>query len=156
MLSRHSAIDNAARLRKRRNRNNVMNIPGFTAEAVLNAHHHQGLVVPAAAPEGGSKKARCVYECLNDCDDIPATCRSRCAQKCKDSGSGGPPSCDDGVAECVGEFIACSAIPFGLLGICQDWLHVCLENNTRNCLIARHGPLSGGTSYPRSGVFGRA
>lgn len=157
----------------------TMNMPGFTAEASLykGKARYAGRYRQQARGEQWGEPQRTIVipqlggpgfeglaNCLTDCADAhPAWTAARCRASCRDPGGTSPggssvgygPSCEASPpSECGVWFSVCCPLGglFGCPTVCSELLHTCLENSRRECLIARHGPLSGGSSYPRSGV----
>jgi hypothetical protein len=160
-----------------------MNIPQFTAQSSLyrssNRYRSLGqrdeLQTTVVIPQLPQKDAPGPGGCISDCMDKYPPTRSReqlreqreqCRRECFGGGavtypsvtSGYGPYCESSPpAACYLELASCCVfLPFGAilcLPICYDFYKICLEDSRRECLIARHGPLIGGSSYPRSGGY---
>jgi hypothetical protein len=153
-----------------------MNIPGFTAQASLyrTSNSYRSLAFDRASPQrtvlvpqlggpGFVGSSGCITDCMDRLEyyhpelTIKEALR-QCGQACRDpvgtpgSGGGYGPLCESSPpASCAIAYWACCHLPgqpFTCAFICPDWYDDCLENSHRECLIARHGPLKGGSSYP--------
>ena len=148
-----------------------MRIPTFTAQASLyrtsnryrsvgfeRSSQQRGIVIPQLGGKGFEGRANCFIDCI---DQHPTWTRARCEAICRDPGgtsAGDPgvgygPSCNPSPpADCAYLFAGCcvSSGPFGCAFVCPELQQACLENSRKECLIARHGPLTGGSNYPRS------
>ena len=146
-----------------------MSIPAFTAQASLyrTSNHYRSVMPGRALPRGTvlvpqrggpgfEGRANCYVDCV---DQHPQWAGARCNALCRDpggigsSGGYGPSCAADPPDECGGlGLAACIAAlgPFGCALVWSDLRETCLENSARECLIARQGPLTGGSSYPRS------
>jgi hypothetical protein len=143
-----------------------MNIPQFTAQASLyrsgNHYRSPGLggewqktvVTPQLGGPGFEGLANCLMDCA---DQHPDWSAARCRTICRDpggTGSGGVgygPNCENSPPmSCYLWLAACCPFGglFGCAAVCTEFVHLCLEDSRRECLIARHGPLTGGSSYP--------
>jgi hypothetical protein len=153
-----------------------MNIPEFTAQASLyrSSNSYRSLAFDRASPQGTvlvpqvkGPDAPNPGDCFSDCMDKlayhhPELTREqagrRCGQACRDpvgtpTDRGYGPSCESSPPEsCAIALGACCVfLPFPFFScpaICWEYYAICLENSRRECLIARHGPLTGGSSYP--------
>lgn len=147
-----------------------MNMPQFTAQASLyrSSYRYRSLgqrgelqttvVIPQIPNKDAPGRAGCISDCL---DKHPDWKRDKCERACNDPGGiylgvGYGPFCEASPPdECYKWGVACCAGlgEWGCLFICPGLVQTCLENSRRECLIATHGPLRGGSSYPRSGVI---
>lgn len=148
-----------------------MNIPEFTAEASLyrTSNSYRFLTFDRASPERtvlvpqlGGPGFKGYWGCIDDCvDQHPNWKAARCREYCRrdpgvtSSGGSSPgygPSCENSPpAECAYLHAGCCLLGlFECIGVCAGLHQTCLENSRRECRIARHGPLVGGSSYPRS------
>jgi hypothetical protein len=148
-----------------------MNLPAFTASASLyrtsNRYRslRQGGEVQRTAvnPQLGGPGFEGLANCLNDCaDEHPDWTAARCRAICRDPGGTSPggyragygPSCEDNPPNsCYAFYANCALGPWACY-IAGSFVEGCLEDSRQECRIARHGPLRGGSSYPRSGVIG--
>lgn len=147
-----------------------MSIPRFTAQASLyrTSHRYRSLAFDRAstqrtilAPQLGGPGFKGLAGCLSDCADAhPGWTAARCRMYCRDPGGTSPggtsvgygPSCENSPpASCYAYLANCALGPWACY-IATGFVEDCLEDSRRECLIARHGPLSGGSSYPRSHV----
>ena len=147
-----------------------MKIPEFTAQASLyrtrNRYCSPGqrgerlrtVAIPQLGGPGFVGKAGCISDCL---DSHPNWTHAQCERICRDPGGTSPggssvgygPSCEDSPpASCYAYLANCALGPWACY-IATGLVGDCLENSRQECLIARHGPLRGGSSYPRSGVI---
>jgi hypothetical protein len=147
-----------------------MSIPEFTAQASLyrTSNHYRSLgqrgepqrtiVIPQLGGPGFEGKANCIMDCV----DNGGTAK-QCEKRCRDPGGTSPggsgvgygPSCADSPpASCYAFYANCILGPWACY-IAGGLVEVCLQNSRQECLISRHGPLRGGSSYPRSGVTGQ-
>lgn len=148
-----------------------MSLPAFTAQASLyrTNNRYRSLAFGPASPQSsvivpqlGGPGFEGLANCLSDCaDQHPTWTRARCRAICRDPGGTSPggtsvgygPSCNPSPpADCAYLFSGCcvSSGPFGCAFVCPSLHQACLENSRKECQIARHGPLTGGSSYPRS------
>ncbi len=156
----------------------TINMPGFAAEASLYIGKYRStrrytqealreqrgeLQRTAVIPQLPNKDAPGKAGCIIDCVDSGGTFAHCSKVVCRDpggthgSGDAYGPSCDNNPpGECLALFLGCCAgfgfELFGCAAVCTSIQNACLDNSRRECNIARHGPLRGGTSYPRSGV----
>jgi hypothetical protein len=147
-----------------------MNMPGFTAQTSLyrTSNNYRSPALGGASPQRtvlvpqlGGPGFEGLGNCLIDCaDQHPDWTAARCRTSCRDPGGtpgSGPrygPSCSVSEPAICGYagWLACVAA-FGPLGCAWVWGGIrdtCLENSQRECFIAQHGGLKGGSSYPRS------
>jgi hypothetical protein len=108
-----------------------INLPGFTADTVLNGCWRRDQVIPAIQKGGGNPHAECMIDCRDE-GHSEKECRERI---CRDPGGPyptPPESTDQRVnhALCVGGcwawYAACSANPFGFL--CGTIRDQCLKD----------------------------
>jgi len=146
-----------------------VNIPQFTAQASLyrTSHHYRSpgqrgkpqrtVIIPQLGGPGFEGYWNCVSDCVDLHPDWPA---GRCRVACRDPGGTSPgprvgygPSCEDSPpTSCYAYLVMCALSPWDC-AVADELVATCLENSRRECLIARHGSLMGGSSYPRSGVI---
>jgi hypothetical protein len=150
-----------------------MKIPEFTAQASLykTSNRYRSSAQPGepqrtvVIPQLGGPGFEGWGNCFSDCRDAhPDWTPARCSARCRDpggmhvpgSGIGYGYSCEASPpSECYWLFTACCGptdLLWGCLVVCGDLLRGCLEESRRECLIASHVRILGGSSYPRSGV----
>ena len=149
-----------------------MNIPEFTAQASLykTSNSYRSLAFDRASlqrivlvPQLGGPGFEGYGNCISDCMDKHPNSKDAvklCVRSCRDPGGTSPgprvgygPSCGNSPPESCAYYRAfCCAVipgfPFSCAAICEEYYDICLEDSRRECLIARHGPLTGGSSYP--------
>lgn len=160
-----------------------MNIPEFTAQASLyrTSNSYRSLAFDRASlqrtvlvPQLGGPGFEGYGNCISDCIDTKQYYNPKltyeeagqaCAGACRDPGGTSPgprvgygPSCGNSPPDsCANKRAVCCAFtpgfPFTCAGICEVYYDICLEDSRRECLIARHGPLTGGSSYPLTVEF---